>query len=74
MSRTYRRLRFRTGALCPATGKVSFPSTTAARSFIDVLKEWDGVYMRAYRCPRCEWVHLTSQRTYREQRMVGESA
>ena len=63
MSRTYRRWKVRGATRCGVTGKASFKSTTAARSFVETREEWLGEVARVYRCEWCGWYHLTSKRT-----------
>lgn len=63
MARTYRRWKYRTANPCPATGKTSFRSTTAARSFVETRDSWNAELARVYSCPACDWYHLTSQET-----------
>jgi hypothetical protein len=55
------------------TGKTSFRSTKAAREFI-AAAEWNREYARVYRCLRCDWFHLTSQRTNWEQARLEQAS
>ncbi len=61
VSRTHRGWKYRTAASCGVTGKTSFKSTVAARSFVDTRDEWRGEVSRVYRCEFCDWFHLTSR-------------
>lgn len=62
MARTYRKWHYRPAERCRVTGKTSFRSAQAARAFVEV-SEWNREYARVYRCPSCDWYHLTSQAT-----------
>ena len=63
MSRTYRKWHGRLAARCWMSVKASFRSTHSARDYIAIHgADWDNTY-RVYRCPACEWVHITSQPT-----------
>ena len=74
MARTYRKWHYRTAARCPATGKISFRSTKAARAFIAVV-DWNREYARVYRCLSCDWFHLTSHATnWERQRRIIPTA
>ena len=74
MSRTYRGKRSKIARSCGVTGKASFGSTVAARTFVDSLDEWRGGVSRVYRCEWCDWYHLTSQPTRWELNRAGHAA
>lgn len=51
MTRSYRnQAGYRMGRQCPVGGKASFPSTTAAWTFISNLDNWKGGVAYTYRC------------------------
>lgn len=71
MARTHRGWKYRAAKRCPASGKTSFRSTTAARAFIRSRGAWTGDYARVNSCRFCGWHHLTSQRTNWEVQRIA---
>lgn len=48
--------------VCPAHGKVKYPSVTAATAAADYFEREDGTRLRVYKCPRCKKWHFSSRR------------
>ena len=59
---------------CRVTGKTSFRSAVAARTFVEACDEWRGEVARVYRCEWCDWYHLTSHPTRWEMLRTEASA
>ncbi|MEZ5165690.1 MAG: hypothetical protein R2695_04065 [Acidimicrobiales bacterium] len=50
---------------CPVSGKVSYPSTGAARTAAKIIRRQRGHRQRPYECEHCPHVHLTSSQRRR---------